>query len=99
MDMDALMAQAKELQDKVTAAQEQLAATTIRGIVGNGDVVVTMTGKYDVMDVMVSDNIVSQGAAAVSKAVLDALHDAKAKADDIIDRVMGDATAGMPMPE
>ena len=48
MDMEALMAQARELQDKV--------------------------------------------------AVMDAFRDAKAKADKTIDTVMGDATAGMPLP-
>ena len=99
MDMDALMAQAKELQDKVAAAQELLGKSMVRGIAGNGDVVVTMSGKYDVTDLRISGAAISGGAATVAGAVLTALRDAKAKADELIDRVMGDATAGMPLPE
>ena len=34
MDMESLMAQAAELQNKVAAAQEKLAQTTIKGIAG-----------------------------------------------------------------
>ena len=96
MDMEQLMAQAKQLQENVAAAQEKLASMTVRGIAGNGDVIVTMTGKYDVTDLVISDAAMSGN---VRDMVLAALRDAKAKADVIIDQVMGDATAGMPMPE
>ena len=40
MDMEALMAQANELQNKVTAAQEKLASMHVKGIAGNGDVII-----------------------------------------------------------
>ena len=96
MDMEQLMAQAKQLQENVAAAQEKLSGMTVRGIAGNGDVIVTMTGKYDVTDLIISDSL---NGAAVRDAVLAALRDAKVKADEIIDKVMSDATAGMPMPE
>ena len=41
----------------------------------------------------------SRGASAVAELVSAAYIDAKAKADALIDRVMGEATAGVPMPE
>ena len=96
MDMEQLMAQAKQLQENVAVAQEKLSGMTVRGIAGNGDVIVTMTGKYDVTDLVISDALAGH---AVRDAVLAALRDAKAKADAVIDQVMGDATAGMPLPE
>ncbi len=99
MDMEALMAQAAELQTKVSAAQERLAASHVRGIAGAGACVVTLTGKYDLVDLTLRDDALAGGAAAVAQMVADAFRDAKAKADDMIDRVMGDATAGMPMPQ
>ena len=37
MDMDALMQQAKELQDKVAAAQDLLGKTSVKGLAGAGD--------------------------------------------------------------
>ena len=99
MDMEALMAQAAELQNKVAAAQEKLAQTNVKGIAGNGVCIVDMTGKYDVLKVTIHPSVLSQGADAVSAAVLSAIKDAKEKADVLIDKVMGEATAGMPIPQ
>ena len=98
MDMEALMAQAAELQNKVAAAQEQLAKTVIKGIAPNGTCIVDMTGKYDVLKLTINPDVLSQGADAVAAVVLSAYRDAKVKVDSIIDKVMGDATAGIPLP-
>ena len=99
MDMDALMAQAQELQAKVAAAQEKLASMHVKGIAENGACIVDMTAKYDIMSVTLRPEILSSGADVVGKIVADAYRDAKQKADAIIDNVMGEATAGMPLPE
>ena len=98
MDMDALMAQAKQLQDKVTTAQEKLAHTTVRGIASGGAAIVEMTGKYDLISLKLRDDIAGRSANEISDIVMAAFRDAKEKADTIIDEVMGDATAGMPLP-
>lgn len=98
MDMEALMAQAADLQNKVAAAQEKLAQTKIKGIATGGACIVEMTGKYDVLKITIRPDILSQGADAVADVVLSAMKDAKAKADETIDQVMGDATAGVQMP-
>ena len=99
MDMDALMAQANALQTKVAAAQEKLASMHVKGIADSGACIIDMTGKYDLAGIQISDELASRGGAAVSDAVARAYMDAKAKADELIDRVMGDATAGVPLPE
>ena len=97
--MESFMEQARVLQDRVSAAQDLLDKTTVRGISENGACIVTMTGKYDLKDFKISDDLVAAGTDAVSEAVSAAFRDAKAKADATIDKIMGDATAGMPMPE
>ncbi len=99
MDMESLMAQAAELQNKVAVAQEKLAQTTVKGIANNGACIVDMSGKYDVQKITIHPSVLSQGADAVSATVLVAIQDAKQKADVLIDKVMGEATAGMPMPQ
>jgi DNA-binding YbaB/EbfC family protein len=99
MDMQGLMAQAKQLQDKVAAAQELLAQTSVKGIAGNGDVIVEMSGKYDLISLQIKPELLKKDAATVAQTIADAFRDAKSKADATIDRVMGEATAGMPMPE
>ena len=95
MDMETLMAQAQDLQTKISAAQDSLAQMHVKGIADNGAVVVDMTGKYDLISVVVRPDTLSLGADAVSKLVADAYKDAKAKADDLIAKVMANVTGGM----
>ncbi len=99
MDMNELMAQAQQLQDKVAAAQDLLAQTTVKGLAGAGDCIVEMSGKYDLLKLTIKPEILGNGADSVAQTVFAAFQDAKAKADAVIDRVMGEATAGMPLPE
>ena len=97
--MEQLMAQAKELQDKVANAQQKLAHTKITGMASGGACIVEMTGKYDLLSVKLRDDVAGRDAKQISEIVMAAFKDAKSKADTVIDEVMGDATAGMPLPE
>lgn len=99
MDMGSLMEQAKQLQSKVAAAQDKLAKTSIKGIAGDGQCIVEMSGKYDLLNLTISPDLLKQDSAYVVEVISAAFNDAKAKADVTIDKIMGDATAGMPMPE
>jgi DNA-binding YbaB/EbfC family protein len=99
MDMKALMEQAKELQGKVASAQETLGKMTVKGIAGNGLVIVEMSGKYDLIKLTINPDLLKEDLETVTAMIAAAFNDAKAKADAAIDKVMGEATAGMPMPE
>ncbi len=99
MDMESLMAQAGELQAKVAAAQEKLASMHVKGLAAGGACIVDMSGKYDIVSVTINPKLLESGVSAVEGAVLSAFRDAKEKADKLIDDVMADATAGMPMPQ
>lgn len=98
MDMEQLMAQAQQLQDKVAAAQEKLAKTKITGMASGGACIVEMSGKYDLISMKLREDVAGRSAEQISEIVMAAFRDAKSKADTIIDKVMGDATAGMPLP-
>ena len=95
MDFESLMAQAADLQTKIAAAQDSLGAQQVRGIGGNGNVIVTMTGKYDVLSVVIQPSALENGAENVSKYVFDAYKDAKAKADVLIAKAMGEVTGSL----
>ena len=99
MDMESLMAQAAEFQNKFAAAQEQLANTNVKGLSSDGMCIIDMTCKYDMTKVIINPNIMVSGADAVAAAVLSAYQDAKSKADKVIDDVMSSATAGMSLPQ
>ena len=98
MDMESLMAQAAELQNKVAAAQESLAKTVVKGISANGACIVDMTGKYDLVNITIRPDVLTTNADTVAKIVADAYRDAKQKADELIDQVMGQATNGIQLP-
>lgn len=98
MDMESLMAQAAELQNKVAAAQTQLAKTVVKGIADNGACIVDMTGKYDLVKMTIAPELLTRGADVVADVISAAYRDAKSKADDLIDNIMGDATAGVNLP-
>lgn len=97
--MKNLMEQAKQLQSKVAAAQDILGRTTVKGIAGKGLCIVEMTCKYDLLKLTISPDLMKEDAQMVSDVVSVAFRDAKEKADATIDKVMGEATAGMPLPE
>lgn len=98
MDMENFMATAQQLQDKVAAAQEKLDKMSVKGISANGGCIVDMSGKYDLINLTIRPEVLSMDAATATQIIADAFRDAKAKADKVIDDVMGAATAGIPMP-
>ena len=98
MDMDLLMKQAHEMQERVTAAQESLSKMTIKGISGNGMVIVDLDGKYNLKKLTISDKLLTESAADIAAIISAAYMDAKTKVDTTIDDVMGEATGGMQLP-
>ncbi|MCL2369142.1 MAG: YbaB/EbfC family nucleoid-associated protein [Alphaproteobacteria bacterium] len=97
--MKALMEQAKQLQANVSAAQDELGKATVKGIAGNGMAIVEMSGKYDLVKLTLSPELVKEDLDTITAIISAAFNDAKTKADTMIDKVMGEATAGMPLPE
>ncbi len=95
MDMESLMAQAQDLQTKISNAQDSLAQQHVKGIAENGLVVVDMTGKYDIVSVDIQPSALRRGAESLSKMVFDAYRDAKQKADTLIDKTMSAITGGL----
>ncbi len=98
MNIDEMMAQAKDLQARVAAAQDDLAKITVKGLAANGACIVEMTGKYDIVKVIITDDAMKNTATDLSKIVAQAFCDAKAKADALIDKAMSAATAGVNLP-
>ncbi len=95
MDMETLMAQAQDLQSKISSAQDELSQKHVKGMDSKGMVVVDMTGKYDIISVNINPKAMSLDAETLSKLVLDAYKDAKEKADILIDKTMSSITGGM----
>jgi len=98
MDFNEMMAQAKDLQARVSAAQDSLDEVLIKGLAGNGAVIVEMTGKYNITKVIISDDAMKNSAETLAKIVQDAFMDAKVKADAVIEKSLSEATKGINLP-
>ena len=98
MDMNELMEQARELQAKVAQAQESLAEMSLKGIAGAGLAIVELDGKYNLIRLTLSPDLLKEPADEIAAVISSAFMDAKTKVDATIDKVMGDATGGMQLP-
>ena len=100
IDMGALMKQAQAMQEKLQAAQAQLAELEIEGQAGGGLVRLTLKGSGELARVVVDESLMSPGEAEIVGDLVVAAHaDAKRKLDQRQAEIMRDAAgplAGLP---
>jgi DNA-binding YbaB/EbfC family protein len=99
MDLNALMKQAQQMQEKLQAAQQRLAESTVDGTSGGGMVRVTLTGAGEMKGVVLDESLLQPGEAEIVSDLVVAAHaDAKKKLDEMQARLMQEAAgplAGM----
>jgi hypothetical protein len=99
MDLNALMKQAQQMQEKLQAAQQRLAESTIDGTSGGGMVRVTLSGAGEMKGVVLDESLLQPGEAEIVSDLIVAAHaDAKKKLDEMQARMMQEAAgplAGM----
>lgn len=99
MDLNALMKQAQQMQQKLQEAQGRLADTTVEGAAGGGMVAVTLAGTGEMRSVRVDPSLMTPGEAEILEDLIVAAHaDAKRKLDEAQHKLMSEAAgpfAGM----
>lgn len=99
MNQAQMMAQVKKMQAEMAKAQEELAATVVKGTAGGGMVDVDMTCDYRVTAVHIGkDAIDPQDAETLEDLVVVAVNDAVAKAQELSGKRMGALTGGLRIP-
>ena len=103
-DLGALMKQAQAMQEKLQAAQAQLAESEVEGASGGGLVKVTLKGSGDLSRLTIDESLMAPGEGEIVADLIVAAHaDAKRKLDAKQAEVMREAAgpfAGMPgMPK
>ena len=94
--MGGLMKQAKEMQEKMQQAQEQLADEEVTGQAGGGMVSVTMTCKYSVRQVKIDPSLLEDNDnEMLEDLTAAAMNDALTKVESRSQELMGDITGGM----
>jgi DNA-binding YbaB/EbfC family protein len=95
-DLQAMLAQAQQMQAQLVAAQEELAATTLEGTAGG--VTVSVTGTGDLVGVTITpgsfDADDAESLADLGDLVVAAYRDGKAKVDELAARALGPLAGG-----
>jgi nucleoid-associated protein EbfC len=98
-DLLGLMSKAKEMQAKLQALQEEVAAMEVAGQAGGGLVEVTLTGKGEMKSLRIDPSMFREDDVEVLEDLILAAHnDAKAKADQMMQDKTREMTAGLPIP-
>jgi len=92
-----LMKQAQQMQENMKRAQAELEALEVVGQAASGSVKVTMTGKHVVKRVEIADAAMDERE-MLEDLLVTAYADAYRQAEEVSNKKMSGATAGMPMP-
>jgi DNA-binding YbaB/EbfC family protein len=99
-DMNALLQQAQQMQERLEDAQAQLADTTVEGSVGGGVVTVTVNGVGELVGVSIREGGFDGGSADdladLGDLIVAAYRDAKGRADALASKALGPLAGGMP---
>ena len=98
-DLMGMMKQVGQMQARMQAAQEELAALEVEGQSGAGLVKVALSGKGDMRRVTIDPSLMQPGEAEILEdLILAACQDAKTKADAALQEKMASVTGGLPLP-
>lgn len=99
MNQAQLMAQMKKMQQEMTKAQEELAATVVAGVAAGESVKVEMTCDHQVKAVHIAKEAVDPGDIETLEDLLTvAINDALKKVEETTQSRMGRLTGGMRIP-
>ena len=95
-DVNALLQQAQQMQQQMMSAQEELAAATVDGTVGDGLVTVTVNGTGDLVGVSIKKGSFDPDETEdLEDLIVAAYRDAKAKADALAAEKLGPLAGGL----
>lgn len=98
MDIAKLVKQAKDMQERVAKAQEELAHETVTGTAGGNSVKVTMTGRKFVENIEIENELLKDKDELVDLLIA-ACREAAEKADALTEKRLADSTGGFNLPK
>jgi DNA-binding YbaB/EbfC family protein len=98
-DMMGMMKQAKVLQERMEALQQEIAATEIEGSAGGGLVTVVMTGKSEMKKIHIDPSLLKpEESEILEDLIVAAANDARARAEAALAEKMREMTGGLQLP-
>ncbi len=99
-DLAGIMKQAKEMQDKMQTAQDEIAEMRIEGEAAGGLVKAVVSGKGKLETLDIDPTILREDSKEITEdLIIQAIADAQSKASDKAQQRMSELTEGMPLPE
>jgi DNA-binding YbaB/EbfC family protein len=98
-DLMGMMGKVKEMQEKMTEMQEEIAATEVEGTSGGGMVTVKINGKGVMLGLSIDPSLFKEGEVEILEdLIVAAFNDAKGKAEAVTAEKTAELTAGLPIP-
>ena len=98
-DLMGMMKQAKQLQEKMQAVQEEIAAMSVDGVAGGGLVSVTTNGKGDVKSFRIDPSLLKpEEVEILEDLIVAAMSDARGNAETLVTEKMQAMTGGLNLP-
>jgi DNA-binding YbaB/EbfC family protein len=98
MDINKLMKQASQMQEKMQAMQEQAANAEVTGESGGGLIKVVMNGRHDVRSVSLDDSLMQESKEFLEDLLAAAVNDAVRKVEAQSKDALSSLTGGMDLP-
>jgi nucleoid-associated protein EbfC len=99
MNLQKMLKQAQQMQEKINEMQEKLADEESEGSAGGGMVTIVMNGKSEMKRLKIDDSLLNKDEKEVLEdLIIAAYHDAKAKVEDNVSQKMANIAGGMGLP-
>jgi hypothetical protein len=98
MDINKLMKQASEMQEKMQSMQDEAADAEVTGEAGAGLVKVVMTGRHDVRSVSIDPSLLDESKEFLEDLLAAAVNDAVRKVEAKSKAAMGSLAGGINLP-
>ena len=95
-NMNKLMKQAKEMQDKMMQTQKEIELMEIEGNSGGGAVKVKLNGKKEIISLNISDELLKDDKEMLEDMIIVCINQAQQEIDKISKDKMGAVSGGMP---
>ncbi len=98
-DLNELMKQARQMQEQMQKAQQEMANQIVEGESGAGLVKVSMNGRHDVTEVNLDPSLMTEDKEVVEDLIAAAFNDASRKLEDKNKDALGAMAGGLNLPE
>jgi DNA-binding YbaB/EbfC family protein len=97
-DFTDMLSKAKEMQAKMTAAQDSIKNIEVEGEAGGNLVKVTLTGDYEIKAIIVSEDAKKESGEIINDLIIAAFNNAKEKLKKKSSEELTKATGGINLP-